>query len=469
MMVYAATDGSYEMFAATSAGIYDVTTSTDPDYPAVPATVHTLTSGLLQYTQLTNAGGSYIVAANGVDAACFYNGTAWASFVADATPVNPGEIDGLAPASIVSPLLFKNRIWCIEKDSMSAWYFPTDAIAGVLEEFPMGGIFPRGGNLVEIASWSLDTGAGMDDMLVFRTSMGEIAIYSGNDPTDTETWQLVSIFYVSEPVGKVPSVDLGGDVVMLTRSGLIPMSKVVQGAAQESLFESALSRNISRTLNRLIVAREDGQPFEWEIHNVPALQMLWVIIPPTSTTTDLQFVMNTTTGAWTTFELPATCMSVMAGVVYFGTADGRVCKYTASALATMDAVKLDGTGGGAVDGNFLSAFSYMGDPTSLKHFKLIRPTLQATTQPDVRLSLALDFDIGAGNTYGTPTGSVTDAYYWDSALWDNAVWADSNTVFRPWSTVTGLGYAAAVRFAVSNITNTSLASLEVVYEKGGIV
>jgi hypothetical protein len=457
------------MFAATNAGIYDVTTSTDPDYPVAPANAHALTSGLLQYTQITNAGGAYLIAANGVDAACFYNGTSWASFVADATPVNPGEIDGLAPAGIVSPLLFKNRIWCIEKDSLSAWYFPTDAIAGVLEEFPMGGIFPKGGNLVEIASWSLDTGAGMDDMLVFRTSMGEIAIYSGNDPSDTETWQLVSIFYVSEPVGKVPSVDLGGDVVMLTRSGLIPLSKVVQGAAQESLFESALSRNISKTLNRLIVAREDGQAFEWEIHNVPALQMLWVVIPPTSTTSDVQFVMNTTTGAWTAFDLPATCLSVMAGLVYFGTADGRVCVYTSGSTVTKDAIKLDGTGGGAVSGEFLSAFSYLDDPTSLKHFKLVRPVMQATTQPDTRLSLALDFDTGDLNTYGTPTGSVTQSYNWDSGIWDDAVWSNTSSIFRPWSSVTGIGYAAAVRFKVSNISSTSLAAMEVVYEKGGVV
>lgn len=469
LLVYAGMGGTYKLFAVTNAGIFDASTATDPDYPISPSNLHALTSGLVTATQLTNTGGTYLIAANGVDDACFYNGTSWAPFVADATPVNPGEIDGLAPDSITCPLLFKNRLWVVEKDSLSLWYFPTDAVAGVLQEFPMGGVFPRGGKIVEIVSWSLDTGAGMDDMFVVRSSMGEIAIYSGTDPTDALTWELVSVYYVSEPVGKVSSVDLGGDSIMLTRSGLIPLSKVVQGVATESLFESALSRNISKTLNRLIVSKAPSTTFEWEVHNIPALQMLMVLIPPTATTTSSQYVMNTTTGAWTSFDLPATCAAVSAGVLYFGTADGRVCKYTSWSAVTKDCVKLDGTGGGYVSGEFLSSFSYLGDPTTLKHFKLVRPVLQALTQPDVRMSIAVDFNTSDANTYGTPTGSVTQAYNWDEAIWDEATWATSNTIFRPWSSVTGMGYAAALRFKMSNISATSLAAVEVVYESGGVV
>jgi hypothetical protein len=196
---------------------------------------------------------------------------------------------------------------------------------------------------------------------------------------------------------------------------------------------------------------------------------MWVVIPPTSTTTDVQYVMNTTTGAWTSFDLPATCMAVMSGVAYFGTADGRVCVYTAGSSTHKDAVKLDGTGGGAVIGEFLSAFSYLGDPTKLKHFKMVRPVMQSLTQPDTRLSISTDFNTADANTYGTPTTSITSSYEWDSGLWDNAVWSTSNTVFSPWASVTGIGYAAAVRFKVANVSSTALSALTVVYEGGGVV
>ena len=469
VMDYKAQDGTTEMFAVTAAGIYDITGGTNPLYPAAPTLVHALTNGRVSTTQITNTGGAYLIAANGVDAAAFYNGTAWAPFVADATPVNPGEIDGLAPTSILGPVVHKGRLWVVEKDSMSAWYFPTDAIAGTLTEFPLSGVFRTGGKLVELSTWSLDTGAGMDDMLVFRSSTGEIAVYSGNDPDVATEWMLVAVYYVSSPVGNVSSVDLGGDVVMLTRAGLIPLSKVVQGAAQESLFESALSRNISKTLNRLVNNRSASEQSEWELHNLPTLQMLMVLIPEGSTTTAVQYVMNTTTGAWTSYNLPATCGCLTDGLFYFGTTDGRVCKYTSDSTTLKDDVKLDGTGGSVVSGEFLTAFTYLGDATKLKHFKLVRPTIQSLTSPQVSVTLNVDFDTADGALYAAPTVGIGQTDNWDAGIWDTAVWSNTNSVFRPWASVMGIGFSAALRVKLTNISTTTVASLEVVYETGGIV
>jgi hypothetical protein len=466
---YNAPDGTSELFAVTAAGIYDITGGTNPLYPAAPTLSHALTNGLVSSTQITNTGGAYLIAANGVDAAAFYNGTAWAPFVADATPVNPGEIDGLAPSSIMGPVVHKTRLWVIEKDSMSAWYFPTDAIAGTLTEFPLNGVFRTGGKLVELTTWSLDTGAGMDDMLVFRSSTGEIAVYSGNDPDIATEWLLAAVYYVSAPVGNVSSIDLGGDVVMLTRAGLIPLSKVVQGAAQESLFESALSRNISKTINRLVNLRTDSQQHEWEIHNLPTLQMVMVVVPPNGSYAAVQYVMNTTTGAWTSYNLPATCGCMSEGQLYFGTSDGRVCVYTSNNRVLKDDVKLDGTGGSVVSGEFLSAFSYLGDPTSLKHFKMVRPVIQSLTAPAISVTINVDFDTADGALFYVPSVGIGQTDNWDAGIWDTAVWSNTNTVYRPWASVQGIGFSAALRVKLTNISTTTVASLEVVYETGGIV
>jgi len=468
---YYSMDGAQKLFASTQLGIYDVTVPT-----ATPTLVYNFSSGAVYTTHFANTGGQYlVVAATNSDPVAYYNGSAWGSF-SNIAPPPEGEFAGIGEiygygadvTAWIYVTAYKRRLWFVESGTMTAWYLGTDALGGEATPFYLGSIFQRGGYLVGIETWSLDSGSGMDDMIIFRSSTGEIAIYQGDNPDDFETWTLVSVYFVSAPVGKSGTTDLGGDIIMLTRAGLIPLSKVVQGVATESLYESAISKNISNTLNALVLRASSAADLQWELFNIPMLQALMVVIPPSANLAAVQFLMNTVTGAWTSYDLPATCLGTLGGAAYFGTADGRVMVMT-SGRKYLDGVKLDGTGGVAINATFLSSYSYLGDPTSLKHFKLVRPIFQSTTEPSVQLGISTDYQLEDVDTWSTPVVGVGALSEWDVAQWDNDTWVGTNTVFRPWSGVTGLGFAAALRANVTNTTYTSSVAYEVVYETGGVV
>jgi len=459
MINFAMVDGTSELFACTNEGIWDVTSSTD-----APVMVVALTYGAVEYCQYSNIAGNYLVVTNGVDAALLYDGTTWTPFTTSDTPTNPGEIKGVDPATLTGVTSYKGRLWFIEQDSLTAWYLPYDSVGGEAQPFYLGGSLPRGGGITEIITWSLDSGAGMDDKVCFYSNQGELLIYTGNDPTDATDWQLESMFFISAPIGTSPSMELGGDVILLTRNGIIPLSSVVKGEASIAVSNSALSKRISRTMNRIV----NSGTFvpDWEIMNLPSLQAILVIVPPTSTSSPRQYVMNSLTGAWTRFDLPARCGTLHQGKFFFGDDNGRVLRYGDTFT---DGDLLDGTPGAEITCYAFTAYNYFGDPTTNKHFKLVRPIFQGTTPPGYLLKLNMDYDLASlpGNPPSPEQGSG-DAF-WDAALWDNAFWRSSGTVYRPWVGVTGLGFCAALLIKVISSETSSFTAIETVYEAGSAI
>jgi len=466
LITYVGVDGTSKMFATTSVGIWDVSSRTDS-----PVLVYPLNNGDVSSVIFSNVAGNYLVVVNGVDPAALYDGSTWISFTlvpASPPPSSPGQVAGVDSSTFSFVTAFKGRLWFVQEESMTAWYLGTDAISGIARPFYLGSVFQRGGNIFEICTWSFDSGIGMDDNFVFRSSMGEIAIYQGTDPDSADSFSLVSVYYVSPPIGKLSHADLGGDVIMLTKSGIIPLSKVVQGIATESLYESALSKNISKTLNSIILSANSGNILPWEIHNAPSMQSLVVVLPSTSNSAPVQFVMNCLTGAWCAYDLPASCFGIFNGIPYFGSSDGKVYSHSPTE-SYLDGVLLDGTGGTAIEGSFLTAFSYLGNPTALKHFKMVRPIFQSLSEPAIQVSIAVDYNLGLTTSYNAPAVRSLGGAFWDEARWSQSVWSTSENVFRPWSTVVGLGYAGALRMRVANINPTNFVAFEVIYENGGVI
>lgn len=459
LMTYSAVDGSSQLFACTNAGIYDITLSTDTPVLATDL----LTYGAVEWCQYSNVAGNFMVVTNGVDAALLYDGTVWSQFVTSDTPTAPGEIKGVDPTVLTGVTSYKGRLWFSQQDSLTAWYLPFDSIAGEAKPFYLGGSLPRGGYLVEIITWSLDSGSGMDDKLGFFSSQGEFLIYTGTDPAGDDTWELESMFFISAPIGSSPSCELGGDVILMTRNGIIPLSSVVKGEANIAVSNSALSKRISRTLNRIVNSRSFTP--NWEIQNVPTLQALVITIPATSDAPAYQYVMNSLTGAWTRFTLPSKCGGLFKGKFYFGTSDGRVCVY---GDVSKDNVLLDNTGGEEVVCYVFSAYNYFGDPTTNKHFKMVRPIFQAVNPPGYILRLNMDYDIAAlgGNPPAPGAGGLE--YLWNAAdsLWDQAFWASAGTVYHPWTGVVGMGFCAALLMKVIASETSNFAAVETVFEVG---
>lgn len=466
IMSFSNMDGSFMRFAATDDGIFDITAPTEN-----PVNVKPATNGRWEFVNFATSGTQNLVAANGVDPAVLYNGSNWVSFSEVPTPSAPGEIKGIDPSRFSFVMTHKARLWFIEKNTMTAWYLPVDSIGGEAKPFYVGGIFRKGGYLVSLARWSADTGEGLDDRLVFTTSTGEIASYAGSDPEDASDWSLDSIFFVAPPLGSRAITDYGGDLLMLTRRGLIPISSLISGKANEILFSGALTKRISRTLIRL--TSNDLAPFPPEVtlYNDSA----WVVINIFNATNDqliangqqpVQLVMNFLTGAWGKFDYPVRTVRTIDRLFFMGTEDGRVVTVTPDSY--VDNVKMDGSGGLPIEASMTGAYTYLGDPNSNKHAKFVRPVFQSEIKPSFLVRVLPDFRLERFNQM-PPPAQATGQAKWDVSLWDKANWAGFENVYRPWVSANVLGYAFSWQLKVSTSSALGVASIEWIWESGGFI
>lgn len=471
IMSYNAPDGSFKRFAATSGGIYDITNPGD-----APVLVKAATSGYWESVNFANVSGSYLIAANGVDPAVMFNGTTWTDFTYAATPAAPGEIS-IQPTDISGVMTHKGRLWFIKKNSLDAYYLPVDALGGAANPLHLGGIMRRGGHLVALARWSADTGEGLDDRLVFITSSGEIASYSGTDPDNPMAWGLDAVFFVAPPLSRRSITEYGGDLLMLCRRGMIPLSTLVTSDASENVFSKALTRRISRSLMRITALTSPPFPAEVTTYNDAA----WVVIniyngAPDATSPygmilgdgerPIQFVMNSLTGAWGKFDYPVRTIRTIDRLLFMGTEDGRVVAVTPE--SHVDNIKLDGTGGDPITASAMGAYTYLEQPNWNKHAKLIRPVFQTEVKPSYLVRVLPDFRLDRF-LQSPPASAATGNAVWDLSNWDSANFASLESVYRPWVSANALGFAFSWQIKVSTASALGIASVEWVWENGGFV
>lgn len=458
LMVFNAQNGTSKLFCATDDGIFDVTTATE-----TPTNVKALTNGTMVWTQFSNIAGQWLIACNGVDAPVLYDGTSWTSFANVAVPANPGEITTgtITVANIVYVHAHKNRLWFIEKSTMSAWYLPLNAVSGDATEFPLGGIFSKGGNLSALFSLTMDSGIGTDDVLVFQSNRGELGGYAGADPDSATDWGLVARYFVGAPLGAKTHVPLNGDVLLLTEFGVVSLLNVVNGGYRLGSPEDTASHKISRTIHDVVKDRA-GAP-GWEIINSSTFQYITINIPEYSTTAPLQLVMNSVTGAWTKFDLPAVTLYEYGQNIYFTDDTGRVLKYGS---VVRDNVLFDGTGGDQIIAGVQQAYSFFDANTVNKHFKFVKPIFESAYTPGSVLDISTDYAPTTLDDLDTPSAQIGSLSFWDADSWDDAVWSN---VLSDWQTLTGvygIGYSASLLMKIRVAVETRFVATHWVYEMG---
>lgn len=459
ILEYRGHDGSIQKFCATDDGIYEIAT------PGTKTLVKALTNGDLNYTQFSNAGNTYLVACNGVDPMVLYNGSTWVSFTEVTTPVAPGEIKGINPALVVDVYTHNARLWLVKKNSMEAYYMPVDAVGGEAKVFLVGSNFTRGGYLLKLMRWSSDTGAGIDDRLVFITTAGEIASYSGTDPATAETFQLDSVFMMAPPLGDRGLCEFGGDVLVLSRRGLMPASSLLYGTAVEQMEGGVLSRRINRKLQQL-TAQWMALPFPIEVFVHSELQWITINVWDSDLNRPTQYVMNLLNGSWGRFNYPVRTLRTIDNITYMGTQDGRVLIVTKNGYR--DELNIDGTAGLPIEGWMMGAYTYLDDPNSNKHAKLMQPVFQAEVKPSFRMRALPDFRTDPYNIVVPPSLALANAK-WDLSYWDLANWAGLENVYRPWMSANVLGYAFAWQIKFSTSSALGLAAVKWVWAPGGLV
>ncbi len=185
-MFHCRTGGQF--FVATRTGIYPFS---ELSAGTLSPVVDGLGGGAWSTYETTTAGGTFLLAVNGVDRLHIFNGTTWQSVASDSAPL---ALTGVDTRTLSHVWGHRNRVFFVEQGSMSAWYLGVNSVAGPATELPLGGVFRRGGVLVYGATFSSDAGDGMDDRCVFVTDSGEVAIYAGSNPGDANNWSLEGVY-----------------------------------------------------------------------------------------------------------------------------------------------------------------------------------------------------------------------------------------------------------------------------------
>ncbi len=266
------------LFMATGTAIYNMTSPAAPP-TTTAADVSGLSGGDWCAFQHTNAGTSYLVCLNGANDRQLFNGTTWTTAPAITFT------DGTTMPQLNYGWLFKNREFFLKNATLDAYYMAVNAVGGAATVFPLGGVMKKGGSLLTGFSWSLESGDGLNDMCVFVSTEGEIAVYAGDDPSSASTFALKGVYQIGKPLGKNAWIRAGGDILIATTDGLIPMSQVFQRDRQ-SITLVSVSRPIEDDWRLAAKAASTG----WTLKQWPEQNLVFVAFPENTVVTDTTFV-----------------------------------------------------------------------------------------------------------------------------------------------------------------------------------
>ena len=435
-----------QMFAVDSVGlkVYNVS---NPG--AVGASVFSgLTNAIWDHANISTPGGHFMYACNGTDAPLLYDGTTWTAITNVSTPA----ITGVNPSLFINCLLFKNRMWFIEKNSLRAWYLPTQSIGGAAQMLDMGAIATNGGYLVDMCAWTIDAGFGVDDQLCFITNKGEVIVWHGTDPASAGTWAEVGVWQLGAPMGRRSLIKYAGDCLLLCVDGLWPLAGALQSSRTQP--QVALSDKIKNAIQKATIAY--GGNFGWQVFIYPKQNAAWINVPA-GAGQQQQYVINTITDNWCNFTgWPATCWALFNDEPYFGSSGGKVWK-------AWDTCYNDN--GQNIQSFAIQAFNFFEMRGVEKYFTRARPNLISNGQPTVLMGGALDFDL---TVQPEPiTFAPTPYGVWDVSRWDQALWGQSLTIYNNWQGLAGIGYCLGTVFQSASMgIQISWASTDIVFQAG---
>jgi hypothetical protein len=126
---------------------------------------------------------------------------------------------------------------------------------------------------------------------------------------------------------------------------------------------------------------------------------------------------------------------------------------------------------GQISATCQQAYSYFDKPGQQKRFTMVRPTfLVDVGTPGIYAGINTDFqtqnNLGKVTFVQTPTTTAI----WGTATWDNDVFAGNLVISRQWQGVTGLGYAGGINLnMVSAGIDVHWVSTDYVLEKGTVI
>lgn len=365
---------------------------------------------------------------------------------------------GLTVTNLNSVTQVRDRLWFTEKDKAHVWYGSIGAVTGTLTKFDLAQI-ATGGHCVRVASYSRDAGDGMDDFTVFVMSTGQVIVYE-RDPAISFT--LAGKYQTQPPIGRRCTIQQGGELIIITRGGYVPLSVIIQQGDQSKNFISdKIREQIASDVSNY------GANFGWEAIRTPDGKFLYFNIPLTTNDEYEQHVFNLFTGTWCRFKnRDARCFGVYNDTLYFGHS-GKV--YQAD-TGYIDASNSNANIVGTVQQAFTPLESKFGG-SGLKHVTLMKPALEAGGTATVSFVVKADFDV-------TPVTSnlqtlSTSFVPWEAITtnWEDLTdnWDAAAGVITPTITANALGDYISVVAKVDTNELFNWYSTGLVFQRGGLI
>lgn len=426
---------SAELLAVYGGNISQITSFTTPDV---------LGSGFVSDAWQYAAFDNKLVLCNGQDAAQVYDGTT----------LSPMTItSGPSASSLVGVVNFKGRAFYWQTNAQSFWYAEAGSFQGDLTEFPFAMFVQRGGYLVQVITWTRDSGDGVDDYCAFIFSTGETLIYQGDDPGNALQWGMVGRFQLGAPLGIRAHCRFASTEIALTDDGFVGLDEAIQNARTQVI--NTFGGKIVRAAKA--AAKAYRQNFGWEAVYYPAGNLFLANIPIADGISE-QYVKNTNTGAWCKFKgWNARCFAVFNDRLYFGTIDGKVVLADVSANDGVQKAYSDD--GQPIQYEALTAYQKFGQPGLKSQLTAARLVMNAFDPRAVSINAFADYRVKILPPVINPVEQVQGQ--WDVSYWDEDYWAGenndpTNVAARPTRRpITAFGFANAIsvryRSVVQNV------------------
>lgn len=381
--------------------------------------------------------------------------------------VGAGQIDGVDPNDLNFVMIWKERVFFIERDTGYAWYLANGAIFGAATRFNFGRNFRFGGELRALFNWTLDGGEGLDDYLVALSGAGDVVVFKGTSPLD---FGMVGVWNIGKvPAGNRLGVSYGGELFLLSIVGLFPMSQLFQGAAAQN-DQVYLTYKISAYLRNLMQTTVDD--FGWEVYLLPNDGGIAVGTPPVAGKATVQFLYDFGTQAWgISRDIDLANAANWRGKLYF--TDFNTNKIWYENGVNVDKVHLDiPTDGVAqtITFSILTSYQAMGTPGQYKRMQFLRPIWLGGGVPVFTVQARYDFDIAEVLTTPAISGA-TSSGVWDAATatWDLAIWGGSIQASDNPRGANGMGRHIAVAMRGQAGEAVTLVGIDVIWDTGGLM
>jgi len=439
-----------KLFAANESEIADIT--------AVPANVLTGQHGgdwsVVQF--VNTSGNAFLRGVNGVDTPFVYDGVSFST-----SPALTFAVGVTVTANQMSRVWsYKKRLFFIQKESMDAWYLPVNVMGGELVRLPLAGEFARGGSLLFGASWSIESGDGPNEYCAFVSTEGEVAVFAGSNPGDADDWHKIGTYRIGNPLGPKAFFRAGGDLVIATAIGLVPLSQAMQ-RDYAALSSSAISYNIETAWNAMVAERSIAA---WHCEIWPEKQIAVISLPTLSGTTAQMFVVNTRTAAWSNWTgWDGNCLEVFNGRLFFGSKNGKI---------------IEGYTGGSDLGMpytccYLPLFEDLGNPLSTKIARMARAALRTAIPVEAQITIQADYIVDLPAVPSAP--SIPSQNEWGSAIWGQSIWGAGRVkeIQQDWDNADGQGNAISPALRITSGAtiplDTEIVRIDVTYEETDIV